>query len=236
MPRHLPKILLGASLALVGACKNPAADAPKAAVADSKPAPEAAAKAAAAPAEAAKPAAQEGQEKLAISNEQSKVLFVGSKVTGSHEGGFNKFNGTFHFDANNVEASRIEVDIDMDSVWSDSDRLTGHLKSGDFFLVEEHPTAKFVSTAIKAGGEDGATHTITGDLTLRGVTKSITFPATLAIADEAVTAKAEFALPRKQFGIVYEGKADDLIRDDVLIKLDITAPRAAAPAQAAAAE
>jgi polyisoprenoid-binding protein YceI len=153
---------------------------------------------------------------------------VGAKVTGSHEGGFNTFSGTLHLDASKPEASRIEVDIDMGSVWTDSERLTGHLKSGDFFLVEQHPKARFVSTQIAPGGEGGATHTITGNLTLRGVTRTITFPATVTVAADAVRAKAEFSLPRKQFGIAYEGQPDNLIRDEVLMKLDIVAPRTAA--------
>ena len=54
-----------------------------------------------------------------------------------------------------------------------------------------------------------------------------------AWAPEAVHAKASFALPRKQFGVAYAGKPDDLIRDDVLMTLDVTAPRKAAAAGAA---
>lgn len=210
--RH--SIVLLSSLGLIGlaGCKNPADSAPKAEV-----------KAAPAPVAAEAPAA--GHEALPISPEQSKVQFVGAKVTGSHDGGFEKFSGTIHLDPRQVEASRIEVDIDMNSIWTDSERLTGHLKSGDFFLVSEHPTARFVSTGIKAGGEGEATHTITGNLTLRGVTREITFPAKLNVGQDALTAKAEFSVPRKQFGVAYEGAPDDLIRDEVLIKLDVTAPR-----------
>ena len=79
----------------------------------------------------------------------------------------------------------------------------------------------------RRAAKTGATHTITGNLTLRGVTKTISFPANVTVAANAVTAKAEFALPRLQFGIAYAGKADDLIRDNVIIKLDVTAPRSA---------
>jgi polyisoprenoid-binding protein YceI len=213
----LPLALL--SLAPLGACKNPADDAPKAQVAQG-----------AQPKQAEAP--QAGHEALPISPEQSKVLFTGAKVTGKHEGGFTKFSGTIHLDPERVEASRVEVDIDMASLFTDSERLTGHLKSGDFFLVEQHPTARFVSTQVVPGGEGGATHTLTGNLTLRGVTKTVTFPATVHVGPEAVHAKASFALPRKQFGVAYEGKPDDLIRDDVLMTLDVTAPRKGATAGA----
>ena len=60
---------------------------------------------------------------------------------------------------------------------------------------------------------------------LHGVKKTISFPATVNVADDAVTAKSEFSINRKDFGINYPGKVNDLIRDDVLIKLDIRAPR-----------
>jgi polyisoprenoid-binding protein YceI len=89
--------------------------------------------------------------------------------------------------------------------------------------VATYPTATFTSTAITAGGEKGATHTVTGTLDLHGVKKSITFPATISVSPEAVTVKAEFALNRKDFNIVYPGKPDDLIRDEVVLKLDVTA-------------
>ena len=66
---------------------------------------------------------------------------------------------------------------------------------------------------------------VTGDLSLHGVTKSITFPAKLAMDGEAVKVSADFAINRKDFGIVYAGKADDLIADNVAIVLDLTAKK-----------
>ena len=66
---------------------------------------------------------------------------------------------------------------------------------------------------------------VTGLLELHGVTKSITFPATIAVTNEAVTANADFAIDRTNWGINYEGMADNLIRKDVVLKLAIKAPR-----------
>jgi polyisoprenoid-binding protein YceI len=213
-------LILTLGLASVVGCKNPADEAPKAQVAEAtRPAAEAA------------PAAHEA---LAISPAASQIRFIGSKVTGQHEGGFKDFSGTIHLDPKAPEASRIEVNIDMNSVWTDTERLTSHLKSGDFFLVQEHPTARFVTTQVAKGGQGDASHTITGNLTLRGVTKTVTFPATVNVGPDAVRAKAEFALPRKQFGIAFEGAPDNLVRDEVKVMLDVVAPRngqAAAGAQ-----
>jgi polyisoprenoid-binding protein YceI len=64
---------------------------------------------------------------------------------------------------------------------------------------------------------------VTGNLDLHGVTKSISFPADIQVSNDEVTVKAEFAINRRDFGINYRGQANDLIRDNVVIKLDLKA-------------
>ncbi|MEJ7731568.1 MAG: YceI family protein [Polyangiaceae bacterium] len=162
---------------------------------------------------------------ITLAPPKSKIEWTGSKVTGKHEGSFQQFDGWIAITDDKPESAKIAVVIDMTSVKSDDDKLTGHLKSGDFFEVEKFPKASFTSTEIKAGGDKGATHTITGNLNLRGVEKSVTFPATIKVTADKVTAKSEFSINRKDWGIVYAGKADDLIRDGVVIKLDLSADR-----------
>jgi polyisoprenoid-binding protein YceI len=100
-----------------------------------------------------------------------------------------------------------------------------HLKSPDFFDVAKFPKATFTSTSIKAGGEKGATHTVTGNLELHGVKKSISFPATIKVAGDAVDANASFGINRKDFGVNYPGKADDLVKDEILLTLTIHAQK-----------
>lgn len=213
----LPTLALGA---LCVACPNPADDAPKAKVGETKKA------AATKPAEA-KPAMPAGEHAMLDLGPESKVMFVGSKVTGTHEGGFKDVDGTIHLTPD-VVGSKAEIVIDTTSVYTDAEKLTGHLKSPDFFDVEKYPMAKFAISDIKKG--EGDKYNVVGELTLHGVTKSIEFPATIGVDDDAVTAKAEFSINRKDFGIVYAGKSDDLIRDAVLIKLDIVAPKKAGAA------
>jgi polyisoprenoid-binding protein YceI len=170
-----------------------------------------------------------GAEVLAINPETSKIEFVGSKVTGKHDGGFKSFDGWFALVPNKVEASQISAEISTDSVWTDTDRLTGHLKSPDFFDAAKYPKATFESTEITPGSTDAkaknATHTVTGNLTLHGVTKSIQFPVNIAVSSEAAALSSEFFLNRKDFQINYPGMANDLIRDEVVIKLAIGAAR-----------
>ncbi|MEM7350725.1 MAG: YceI family protein [Acidobacteriota bacterium] len=216
MRRALPWMLLcGLFLLLATACANPADDAPDAAV--SEPAPE--------PAPAPETAATAD---YAISDD-STIGFVGAKVTGTHDGGFKAFDGKVSVAGASAEGSSVEVVIDTTSLWSDNDDLTGHLKSPDFFDVEQFPTATFKSTSIAANDE--GTHTLTGNLELHGVTKQISFPADVKVSELGWAATAEFSINRMDFEIVYPGRPDDLIRDEVLIKLDLRS----APYEAAAA-
>jgi polyisoprenoid-binding protein YceI len=163
----------------------------------------------------------------AFSAADSKIEFTGAKVTGKHDGSFGSFRGTVWVQDGDPTRSSVNVEIDMASLKSDADKLTTHLKSADFFDVAVHPTAKFVSTDVKAGGEGGATHTVTGNLEMHGVTKSITFPATIKIAADTVETDAEFAINRQDFGVAYPGMPDDLIKDEILIRLTIRAKKAA---------
>ncbi len=200
-------------------CENPADNKPKAVVSSAAPA----ASTAAAPKSAA-PAAPAAGEALALAAD-SKIGFVGAKLTGSHEGVFQKFEGTIELAGGKPEGGKVKISIDTASVKTDAEGLDKHLKAADFFDVEKFPKAAFTSTEIKAGGDKGATHTVTGEFELHGVKKIISFPATIQVGDDAVTATSEFSINRKDFGIAFAGKADDLIKDDVLIKLNVKAPR-----------
>lgn len=150
---------------------------------------------------------------------ESKIGFVGSKVTGSHEGGFKAFSGKLNAQDGKIVGSP-QFKIGMESLFSDNDRLTGHLKGPDFFDSAKHPVSSFTVTSIEPG-TDGSK--VTGNLDLHGVTKSISFPAGIQVSPEAVTVKAEFAINRRDFNINYPGKPNDLIRDNVVIKLDLKA-------------
>lgn len=170
--------------------------------------------------EAVDPAASEAGDVRYVIADESAITFVGSKVTGSHDGGFEDFAGHFTVDESG-EVNGGSIVIGMDSTWSDTDKLTTHLKSEDFFWVEEHPESTFTVTGVeKSGGSD---YKISGNLDLRGVTKNITFPATASKDGETVKIDAEFDINRREWDINYDGKANDLIRDEVVIRFDLTA-------------
>ena len=201
-------LILTAAAVIVAGCKDPGA---KVTAADVE----------APSADKAEPrVANEATTSLAINPSNSKLEFVGAKVTASHPGGFTDFAGKVDL-GDPIEKSRIEVTIQTASLYADKEKLTKHLKSPDFFDVAKFPTATFESTAIEKEGEG---YTITGDLTLHGVTKRISFPASISADDATVTAGTEFSINRKDFGITYPGMPDDLIRDLVVIKLSLALP------------
>ena len=166
-----------------------------------------------------------GAVNYAFSNDGSKVEFVGAKVTAKHEGSFATFHGAIGVVDGDATKSSVNAEIDVASLTVEPAKLSAHLKTPDLLDAAKFPKATFASTAIKAGGESGATHTVTGNLTLHGVTKGITFPAKIKIEGDSVSVDAEFAINRKDFGIVYPGMPDDLIKDDVLIKLTLHAKK-----------
>lgn len=155
-----------------------------------------------------------------VIDKNSKIEFTGSKITGSHDGGFKVFEGSFSVVDGQLVPDGQTIQIDMKSIWSDSEKLTGHLMNEDFFAVEEFPTSSFAITAVEPADSG---FTVTGNLTLHGVTKSISFPADIEVTDEEVELKAVFSIKRFDFDIKYPGGADDLIRDEVVIRLDVTA-------------
>jgi polyisoprenoid-binding protein YceI len=172
---------------------------------------------------------------LAIDTTRSEINWLGAKVTGTHDGGFEVFDGVVYRDGDALTG--VELTIDATSIWSDNDRLTGHLKSDDFFAVETYPEATFradtfepISPADSVEWAE-ATHRIGGVLTMRGQSNRITFPARIAVTDDAVEAGADFLIERSRWGLTYPGKPDDLIQEEVRLRFDVVATGASeAPA------
>lgn len=207
--------LAGVALALaVVACANPAKDKPKAVVSPAEPV----------IAKASEDPKATGETTIfTFDQTDSKIEWVGAKLTMKHDGGFKIFDGDMHL-TGGLETARINVNIDTGSIWSDTEKLTEHLKSPDFFDVAKYPKASFKSISIVKSAE-GDTYSITGTLELTGNRKQIKFPATLSLEGDVFKADAEFSINRKDFGMVYPGMPDDLIHELVLIKLSVVAKK-----------
>jgi polyisoprenoid-binding protein YceI len=162
---------------------------------------------------------------LAVDVTKSSVEALGAKITAQHPIKFPEFSGKVGVDGDAVKSVSFEVKIA--SLVADAEKLTEHLKKPDFLDAEKFPTATFTSTELKAGSDQaGATHTVTGDFTIHGVTKRISFPATLTVTPTEVSANSEFVINRQDFGVTYPGKPDDLVQDNVRMTIKFVAPRA----------
>ena len=156
--------------------------------------------------------------KFALTGKNTKVDFVGTKTEGKHDGGFKTITGTAVVDKEPTTL-KFEIDIDTTSLWSDNPKLTGHLKSDDFFGVKKNPKATFVSTKVVKSDKG---YTVTGNLTLTGKKKSISFPADITLTGDKLTLTSTFKIDRNDFGITY-GKGK--IHPEVTIKVAVDAAK-----------
>ena len=161
---------------------------------------------------------------LTVDVSASKLGLIGAKVTAQHPIHFNEFSGEIVL--NGTDVTSIHFVAQTASVEADDERLTGHLKDEDFLAVEQFPTSDFTSSSIVAGSTEGDawTHTVTGNLTIRGTTKQVVFPAAIEVSETAVVAKTEFVINRQDFGVTYPGRADNLVQDNVAMQIEFTAP------------
>ena len=171
-----------------------------------------------------------------IDKNHSSVGFKIRHFFAKVDGRFNDFAGTVSYDAKDLSKSSVEVTIQAASIFTNNDRRDNDLRSENFFDVAKFPTATFKSTKVVPG--EGRAFTIEGDLTMHGMTKSVTLNATLlGIGDvpgrenEVRTIagfEAKTTINRKDFGIVWNRALDNgafMLGDDVEITLQVEAGR-----------
>ncbi len=159
---------------------------------------------------------------LQVDQGKSTIGFVGAKITGDHKGDFKKFSGSATITGDAPTA--LEFTVQTASVVADAEKLTNHLKAPDFFNVEKFATATFKSTKIEAKKNGKNTHEVTGNLTIVGKTNQVVFPAMIEKKGGAWHGTSNFTIKRFDWDIKYPGKADDLIKDKVLMKVDLSFP------------
>lgn len=147
-----------------------------------------------------------------IDIDQSVISFVGGSSVVDHEGKFTRFTASVDLDETepaNLEKASITAEIDLTSVKTDAAGLDGHMQKADFFNTASGSTATFVSTKIER--EDGTHYDVTGDLTVKGQTKSVTLEA--EITNDYLFATYDF--PRKEFSIGNDSYKDKLLDEFV---------------------
>ena len=140
-----------------------------------------------------------------VDNSQSKVTWLGKKVTGEHSGAINIADGKLITNGKSIQGGTFNIDMssitNTDMQGEYSDKLVGHLKSDDFFSTEKFPKATLVITKLTPKGKDQ--YDVKGNLTIKGITKPIEFPATITNGGDKITAKAKIVVDRTKYDIRY---------------------------------
>lgn len=170
----------------------------------------------------------------------TKMEWFAAKVTGKHNGTLKIKSGELKVQGGKLSAGMFTMDmksikvLDITDAKSNSD-LTGHLNSKDFFDTEVNPEATFELVSaepIANAAADAPNYNLKGNLTIKGISKAIAFPAKVKISEDAVNASAEFPIDRTEWDIKYgSGKffkdiADKAINDNFDVKLIISAKKA----------
>ena len=137
---------------------------------------------------------------------KSTITWVGKKVAGSHNGTIALKSGSLDVNGKHVTGGTFVMDMTAIKDADGSDKLEGHLKADDFFGSAKFPTSTFVITKVTGSG---ASVTVSGNLTIKGITKPLSFPATVAVnADGTVSALAgKILVDRTKYDIRYGSKS-----------------------------
>lgn len=172
--------------------------------------------------------------KQGVINWEGTKPVIGTKHTGTVNvkgGEFkvvdgNIVSGTFNIDMNSINNQ------DLADAPGKKEKLEGHLKSPDFFAVDSFPSAAFqITGSEKVEGQEDRTHNISGNLTMRGVEKSITFPAYVKVEGEELMATTpKFSIDRTNWGVNFNASVmnvakDALIRDDIAVTIELNASK-----------
>ena len=160
----------------------------------------------------------------------SRIGFVArhamvTKVRGS----FNEFEGSGYFDAENPSNSKLQLTIKAASIDTRNADRDGHLRSNDFFDMENHPEITFVSTGVEQA--DAESYRVTGDLTIKGITQAISFPAKVGVKDGVAAASGTATVDRTKFDIKFRSKslldtaADKVIDDNFTLNFNVVAKK-----------
>lgn len=177
-------------------------------------------------------------DKYTVQTKTSTLNWVGKKVGGSHTGTIAIKEGTLTVANGKIETALVTIDMTTIRVTDEGmddgtkGKLVGHLNSPDFFNVEEHTTAKFQLTAFTPiQNSTVANYTVTGKLTIKGITHEITFPAIVRMSEGRIEASANLTFDRSKWDVRYgsgsffDNLGDKVIYDDVQIGFNFVATK-----------
>ncbi len=160
--------------------------------------------------------------------ESSTISWSAKKVGGGHTGTVKITEGNLVYNGKALQKGVFLMN--MSSITSDNARVTNHLKSPDFFSAEKNPTSKFEITKVTAAGKERVN--ISGDLTIKGITHPLSFPATVKQQKDVVVAVASgIRIDRTKYEIKFRSKTffgdigDKAIDDEFELNINLTAKR-----------
>ncbi len=175
----------------------------------------------------------QAQEQFEISLKNSSAEWIGEKITGSHNGTINLSKAFFIFDNNTLVGGQFDMDMNSITCTDIENReyaakLESHLKDNDFFATEEYPKSHFTITEVIF---DGTSYMITGNITIRGISQEITFPAQFHSDENLFLADATLKIDRTKHDIKYgsgsffDGLGDRMIYDEFTLKIHLEASK-----------
>jgi len=183
--------------------------------------------------------AGQGAVSYAIDVNQSELQWHGSKLAYGHTGVIKLIDGSLSVENGNLTAGNFSVDMKTIQETGNPDaegaaKLAGHLMNPDFFDVEKYATSTFAVTGSTALATDSTTHTVKGNLTIKGVSKNIEFPAKVTVAGDDITATASFTINRNDWGVTYGSGlsgavGDKIIGDNIDYKVSLKGKKQAQP-------
>jgi polyisoprenoid-binding protein YceI len=187
----------------------------------------------------------ENYEAYQVNLDESVVEWIGTKPTGQHNGTTKLSEGVLKINDGQIVGGKFTIDLTSIVVLDITDpemnaRLLGHLKSEDFFEVETWPTAEFEILTVDVKGDAASqaetgvvpTHTISGNLTMKGITKSVKFDAQVEMMEDLVSAKTvRFLIDRTDWNVnygsnkVFDNLKDNFIHDDMALTIKLVAEK-----------
>ena len=172
-------------------------------------------------------------ERVSVDNQKSTIKWIGSKIAESHEGLISIQNGVLLIDHGTLVGGDITIDMSSIQTTDMSDKynkkLDSHLMNEDFFDVEKHPISSIKIT--KATKTEANNYQIVADLTIKGITHSITFDAEVNIRKIAFFAKAKIKIDRTKWDIKYNSGnffkdlGDKVILDEIEFEINLLSAR-----------
>lgn len=181
---------------------------------------------------------EKANENYKVNTSASSVEWVGKKIGGQHNGNIKISSSDLVLKDGVLNGGKVIIDMtsitnaDLEGEWNQ--KLVGHLKSDDFFSVEKFKTAEFVikkATPIANAKEGEANYTISGDLTIKGITNPIEFPAAITVKNNSFVAIGEAKVDRSKFDVRYgstsffDNLGDKAIDNDFFIKFKLAAKK-----------